>query len=102
MEVEYNSLLKNGTWKLVALPNGRTPVKCKWVYKIKYKTDGSIERYKARLVAKGYSQKAGIDYEETYVPVIKHDLVRAMFSIAAAYKMYMVQFDIGTAFLMGI
>ena len=101
MEVEYNSLLKNETWKLVALPKGRTPVKYKWVYKIKYKTDGSIERYKARLVAKGYSQKAGIDYEETYAPVIKHDSVRAMFSIAAAYKMYMVQFDIGTTFLNG-
>lgn len=101
MDQEFESLIKNGTWDVVRLPKGRTAVKCKWVYKIKYQPNGEIERYKARLVAKGYSQKAGIDYEETCAPVIKHDSVRSMFAIAAAYKMHIVQFDIATAFLNG-
>jgi hypothetical protein len=68
------------------------------VYKVKYLSNGEIERYKARLVAKGFSQKARIDYTEIYAPVIKHDSVRTMFVIAAAYKMHIIQFDIGTTF----
>jgi hypothetical protein len=71
MKTEYDSLIKNGTWKLVPLPKGRTRVKYKWVYKVKYKTDGTVERYKTRLVAKGYSQKTGIDYKETYAPQLR-------------------------------
>jgi hypothetical protein len=99
MDKEYNALLENKTWELVRLPQGRSTVKCKWVYKIKYLPSGEIERYKARLVAKGFSQKEGIDYTEIYAPVIRHDSVRTMLAIAAAHKMYKIQFDIGTAFL---
>ena len=62
---EYNSLLENETWDLVELPHDRQAIPCKWVFKVKYKEDGSIERYKAHLVAKGYAQKHGIDYDET-------------------------------------
>ena len=64
MQNEYDALMKNGTWKLVDPPVGTKPIGCKWVYKNKYKSDGSLDKHKARLVAKGYAQKEGIDYEE--------------------------------------
>ena len=99
MEKEYDSLMENRTWILVPPPPGRNIIQCKWVYRIKYTSDGAIDKYKARLVAKGYSQVHGIDYEETFSPVIKHDSVRVLFAIAAILKMHMRQFDIGTACL---
>lgn len=57
------------TWELVDLSMGKHPIGCKWVYLVKYKVDGSIERYKTRLIAKGYSQTYDIDYQETFEPV---------------------------------
>jgi hypothetical protein len=59
---EMEALLKNDTWTLVPLPEGNKAVGCKWVFSIKHKADGSVERYKARLVAKGYTQTYGVDY----------------------------------------
>jgi hypothetical protein len=59
MQVEYDALMKNNTWKLVELPPNKKPIGCKWVYHTKFKSDGSIDKYKARLVAKGYAQKEG-------------------------------------------
>jgi hypothetical protein len=64
MNVEMEELEKNKTWELVELQAGKKPVGCKWVYKMKYKADGSMERYKARLVAKGYTQTYGVDYPQ--------------------------------------
>ncbi|RVW28030.1 Retrovirus-related Pol polyprotein from transposon TNT 1-94 [Vitis vinifera] len=64
-------LKKNETWELVECPPGKKPVGCRWIYTVKYKADGSIERFKARLVAKGYTQTYGIDYTETFAPVAK-------------------------------
>ena len=83
MEREYDSLMENRTWILVPPHPGRTIVKCKWVYKIKYTSTGAIDKYKALLVAKGYSQVHGIDYDKTFSPVIKHDSVRVLFAIVA-------------------
>ena len=71
MRVEMDALEKNKTWELVELPRGKKPVGCRWVFTVKYKADGSLERYKARLVAKGYTQTYEIDYLETFAPVAK-------------------------------
>ncbi|XP_047332615.1 uncharacterized mitochondrial protein AtMg00820-like [Impatiens glandulifera] len=71
MEEEMNALKKNETWDVVLKPPDTQAVTCKWVYRIKRKADGSIDRYKSRLVAQGFSQKYGEDYEETFSPIAK-------------------------------
>ena len=71
MKVEIDTLEQNQTWKLVDLPPGKTPIGREWVYRIKYKPNGSIDRYKARLVAKRFTQVEGVDYMTTFSPVAK-------------------------------
>ena len=71
MMEEYNSIMKNGVWDVVSRLEGKSVVTSKWIYKIKHATDGSIEKYKERFVARGFSQKEGIDYEETFAPIAR-------------------------------
>lgn len=90
---------KNSTWKVDGKPD-RKPIDCKWVFKVK-QTPGEENRYKARLVARGFVQRAGIDYEETYAPVVRYESIRALLAKAATEDLKMKQFDVKTAFLHG-
>ncbi|WVZ24536.1 hypothetical protein V8G54_003080 [Vigna mungo] len=101
MDVEMEALNKNGTWELVTLPPGKKPVGCKWVYAIKYRADGTIERFKARLVAKGFTQTYGVDYLETFAPVAEMNTIRVILSLAANNDWDLQQFDVKNAFLHG-
>ncbi|KAJ0433139.1 putative RNA-directed DNA polymerase [Helianthus annuus] len=101
MAEELSALHQTQTWDLVPLPPGKHTVGCRWVYKIKTKSDGSVERYKARLVAKGYSQKYGVDYEETFTPVAKMTTVRTLIAVASVRQWKICQMDVKNAFLNG-
>eukprot|EP00253_Pinus_taeda_P002980 PITA_02980 len=101
MQKEYDALIKNGTWKLVDPPIGTKSIGCKWVYKNKYKADGSLAKHKARLVAKGFAQKEGVDYQETFAPTAKWATIRTLFALAAQNGWKVHQMDVKTAFLIG-
>jgi hypothetical protein len=72
MMEEYQSIMKNDMWEIVLRPEGKSMLTSKWIYKIKHAANGSIEKYKARFVARGFSQKVGVDYEETFAPVARY------------------------------
>ena len=101
MDKEIKALEVNNTWTLAPLPPGKTAIGCKWVYRIKYFPNGSIERYKARLVAKGFTQKLGLDYFETFSLVTKSVSVRIVLSLAVVKGWVLHQMDINNAFLHG-
>ena len=101
MELELNALKKAQTWEIIDPPNGKKPIGCRWVFKVKTKSDGSLERYKARLVAKGYAQEYGVDYDETFAPVARMTSVRALIAIASIKKWPIFQLDVKNAFLNG-
>ena len=76
MEDEMKSMSINDVWDLVEIPEGVKPVGCRWVYKTKHDSKGKIERFKARLVVKGFTQREGVDFNDTFSPVSKKDSLR--------------------------
>ena len=98
---ELNALKKNETCEVVSLPHDKKKVGCKWVFTIKCKADGSVERYKARLVTKGFTQTYGIDYQETFAQVAKLNSIRVLLSLVANFNWPLHQLDLKNAFLNG-
>ncbi|KAK9120307.1 hypothetical protein Syun_017924 [Stephania yunnanensis] len=101
MQEEIEALHKNQTWELVPKPENCKPITCKWVYRLKKKSDGTVDKCKARLVARGFSQSYGLDYEETFSPVAKMVTLRSIFSLAAHKNWKLWQLDVKNAFLYG-
>jgi hypothetical protein len=99
MDSEYTTLLKNKTWQLVPRKPGANIIDCKWVYKVKKKADGSIDRYKARLVMKGFKQRYGIDYEDTFSPVVKAATIWLVLFVAISNGWNIRQLDVQNTFL---
>ena len=101
MDKEMDSLHMNDVWDLVKLPKDRKAVGSKWVFKLKVGPDGQVERHKARLVAQGFAQKQGLDYDETFSPVVRLESLRTVITLAVQNGMKMHQRDVTTAFLNG-
>ena len=101
IKAELDALQLNNTWVITDLPYGKRPIGCKWVFAKKYNSDGTLNRYKGRLVAQGYTQVEGIDYNDTFSPVIKLTTVRLFLALAAAHNWYLKQLDVNNAFLHG-
>ncbi|KAA8490359.1 Retrovirus-related Pol polyprotein from transposon TNT 1-94 [Porphyridium purpureum] len=99
---ELKSLIDSDTWIVVDKPKDKNTVKCKWIFKVKFDVTGSIDRYKCRLVAKGFSQRPGVDFDDTFSPVVRHNTIRTIHSICAARRLHAFLFDVTTAFLNGI
>ncbi|KAH9663755.1 retrovirus-related pol polyprotein from transposon RE1 [Citrus sinensis] len=101
MQDEFDALIRNKTWSLVPMDPEYKLVGCKWVFRTKYNTDGSVSKYKARLVAKEFHQTAGVDYSEIFSPVVKSSTVRVILSLAVMQGWNVRQIDVNNAFLNG-
>jgi hypothetical protein len=101
MVEEYASIIKNDVWEIVPRPQNKSVVNSKWIYKIKHAADGSIDKHKARFVARGFSQKEGVDYEETFAPVARYTSIRTVIAIATQMGWRIHQMDVKIAFLNG-
>jgi hypothetical protein len=101
MEEEYAALLANHTWDLVPRPPGTNVVTGKWLFRHKLTSDGSLDHYKARWVLRGFTQRPGVDYDETFSPVVKFATVRAVLSLALSRDWAIHQLDVKNAFLRG-
>jgi hypothetical protein len=102
MTEEYQYIIKNDVWEIVPRPKSKDVVSSKWLFKIKHVADGSIEKYKARFVTRGFSQKEGIDYEETFSHVSRYTLIKTIIALVAKMKWKLHQMDIKTTFLNGV
>ena len=98
---EMNSIMLNQTWVLTDLPPGAKPIGCKWIFKKKLNTNGSIDKFKARLVAKGYKQRHGADYFDTYAPVARISSTRCLIALPSIHNLVIHQMDVKTTFLNG-
>lgn len=98
---EMNSILSNNTWEIVDLPKGSKHIGCKWVFRRKYNSNGTLNTYKTRLVAKGHRQKEWIDYFDTYAPMARTTSIRILFALTSIYDLHVHQMNIKTTFLNG-
>ena len=96
---EYQSIMKNDVWEIVLRPEKNSVVNSEWIYNIKHTVDGSIEKYKARFIAQGFSQKEGIDYEETFAFVARYTSIRSILALDVVMKWKVHQMDVKTTFL---
>ena len=94
-------VLAHKTWEIVERPKGKNIVECKWIFTLKYKANGSLERHKARLVARKYTQTYGVDYQETFALVAKMNTIRILLSLATHYNWQLLQYNVKNAFLHG-
>nr|GEU87715.1 ribonuclease H-like domain-containing protein [Tanacetum cinerariifolium] len=101
MYVEYNALVKNGTWLLVPRPEGVNMVRFMWLFKHKFHADGTLSCYKARLVANGSSQQLGVDFDETFGPVVKPATICTVLNLVVSREWPIHQLDVKNAFLNG-
>ena len=101
MNAEIVALVSNHTWTLTPLPSNKKAIGCKWVYRVKYKADGSVKRYKARLVAKGFTQQEGLDFTDNFSPIAKLTTVKTLLAIFVVKGWHLVQLDVNNAFLNG-
>ena len=101
IKVEMEAMHSNNVWNLVENPKEKNIVQCRWVFKKKIKPDGTVGSYKARLVAKGFQQKEGIDYNETFSPVVRFESIRTILAIAANLDLNVHHMDVTSAFLNG-
>ena len=101
MAEELDALSRTHTWDLVPLPSHVVPITCRWIYRVKTHSNGSLERYKARLVARGFQQEYGRDYEETFAPVAHMHTVCTLVAVAAVRGWTLSQLDVKNAFLHG-
>jgi len=99
MQLEYVALVKNQTWSLVDPPSRVHIISCKWIFKNKYNPNGSLQRRKARLVAREFDQIEGIDYFETFSPVVKHVTIHVILSLVVTNAWPVHQLDVNSAFL---
>jgi hypothetical protein len=97
----YMSIIKNNVWDIVPRPKDKSVVSSKWIYKIKHTVDGSVENFKARFVVRGFTQKKGIDYEETFSPVARYTSIRAIISLYFVLGWKLHQMDVKTTLLNG-
>jgi transposase InsO family protein len=101
MQQEFSALISNGTWSLCPRPYHTNIIRNKWVYKIKRKADGSLDRFNARLVAKGFEQQRGIDYTDTFSLVIKSSTIRIVLALVVHFNWPLKQLDVSNGFLHG-
>lgn len=101
MSIEYNALIKNGTWILIPSTSDQNVVGCKWIFHTKRKADGSIDKYKTCLVVKGYSQRPEVDFDNNFSPVLKAVKICVVLTLAVTNKWPILQLDMNNAFLHG-
>jgi hypothetical protein len=101
MAEEIAALEWTGMWDLVPCPPRVRPITCKWVYKVKTHSDGSLERYKTRLVARSFQQEHDRDYDETFAPVAHMTTIRTLLAMASVRGWSISQLDVKNTFLNG-